>query len=50
MFHHGGLFVIERDGTVNYSGGQIFELPRLDVDTMDVFFSETTIRHLGMTL
>ncbi|QHO41640.1 uncharacterized protein DS421_5g147500 [Arachis hypogaea] len=35
IFHHGGLFVTERDRSVNYSGGQISELPRLDVDTVD---------------
>ncbi|RYR18842.1 hypothetical protein Ahy_B03g063451 [Arachis hypogaea] len=47
IFHHGGLFVTERDGTVNYSGGQIFELPRVDVDTVDVFFIRDYYKTLG---
>ncbi|RYR06702.1 hypothetical protein Ahy_B05g074007 [Arachis hypogaea] len=47
MFHHGGLFVTERDGTVNYSGGQIFQLPRVDVDTVDVFFIRDYYKTLG---
>ncbi|RYR24844.1 hypothetical protein Ahy_B02g058392 [Arachis hypogaea] len=47
IFHYGGSSVTERDGSVNYSCGQISELLRIDVDTLDVFFVRDYYKRIG---
>ncbi|QHO42676.1 uncharacterized protein DS421_5g156210 [Arachis hypogaea] len=46
LFHHGGSFITD-DGGVTYNGGDVFELPGLDPDKLDVFFVRDYHKDLG---
>ncbi|RYQ83625.1 hypothetical protein Ahy_B10g102385 [Arachis hypogaea] len=47
IFHHGGSFITEHDGSVKYNGGQIFELLGIDIDTLDVIFVRDYHKNIG---
>ncbi|RYR71131.1 hypothetical protein Ahy_A02g005428 [Arachis hypogaea] len=47
IFHHGGSFITEADGSMSYNGGEICELPDVDTDTLDVFFFRDYHKNIG---
>ncbi|RYR31553.1 hypothetical protein Ahy_B01g056362 [Arachis hypogaea] len=47
IFHHGGSFITEADGSMSYNGGETCELPDIDTDTLDVFFVRDYHKKIG---
>ncbi|KAL4328092.1 hypothetical protein AHAS_Ahas13G0165500 [Arachis hypogaea] len=47
IFHHGGSFITEADGSMCYNGGETCELPDIDTDTLDVFFVRDYHKKIG---
>ncbi|RYR66954.1 hypothetical protein Ahy_A03g013161 [Arachis hypogaea] len=47
IFHHGGSFMTEADGSMSYLSGEICELPDIYTDTLDVFFVRDYHKKIG---
>ncbi|RYQ95013.1 hypothetical protein Ahy_B08g089993 [Arachis hypogaea] len=45
--HHGGSFVTSEDGVISYTRNHISEIPKLDLDRLDVFFIRNYYKELG---
>ncbi|RYR50970.1 hypothetical protein Ahy_A06g026031 [Arachis hypogaea] len=47
VYHHGGRLERNRKGVTVYSGGQVSLIPRVNVDTLNLFFMEGLFKDLG---